>query len=223
MTITRRPLFRLFKLRIKPDKQADFLAVGKQNLLTSIDQESGTLAMYTGHLDSAGTENRVIELYRDQASYEVHANSPQFQAFKNVASQVVIEQSVINLNPILLMEQSFALRLVNETSSKVYLTEFKVETDKLSEFREIVTSEIEHAHSKEPGLLVTYLGQNADVINKFILFEAYEDFSAYQKHRQSTYFKKFQKGSLNLGIQSQTFEIKPDVLVNQGKLFFQSN
>lgn len=59
------PLFRLFNLKITAKEREAFAKVGERNLLTSIENEPGTLAMYTSHVDPAGLDNRVIEIYRD--------------------------------------------------------------------------------------------------------------------------------------------------------------
>jgi len=217
--IKQAPLFRLFKLRIKAEQRANFVAVGKQNLLTSIKQESGTLAMYTGHLDDAGVENRVLEVYRDQASYEIHANSAQFQAFKTVAGQAVVAQSVLALTPILLLEQGQGLRAVQPTTNVAYLTEMTAVSDQQLALKKVVTTEMSHAMTTEPGLVVTYFGQVTDEPQQFVRFEVYTSALAYQqRHRHS----KLGEASQAIVSQQRTTEIKPDVFVTQGQLSFEA-
>lgn len=217
--IKQAPLFRLFKLHIKAEQRANFVAVGQQNLLTSIKQESGTLAMYTGHLDDAGVENRVLEVYRDQASYEIHANSAQFQAFKTVAGQAVVAQSVLALTPILLLEQGQGLRAVQPTTNVAYLTEMTAVSDQQLALEKLVSAEMTQAMATEPGLVVTYFGQVADEPQQFVRFEVYTSASAY---RQSHQHSKLSEASQAMVSQQQTTEIKPDVFVTQGQLSFEA-
>lgn len=218
--IKQAPLFRLFKLRIKAEQRANFAAVGQQNLLTSIKQESGTLAMYTGHLDDAGVENRVLEVYRDQASYEIHANSAQFKAFKTVAGQAVVAQSVLALTPILLLEQGQGLRVVQPTTNVAYLTEMTTVSGQQLELKKIVTDEITQAMATEPGLVVTYFGQVADEPQQFMRFEVYASAAAYQQQHQRR--SKLDEASQAIVSQQRTTEIKPDVFVTQGQLSFKA-
>jgi len=216
------PLFRLFKLRLKASEKAAFAKVGKQNLLTSIQQETGTLAMYTGHLDEAGVENRVLELYRDQASYEVHAKSPQFQAFKTVAGQAVVDQSVMSLTPLLLLEQGPALRTVAPTQQVVVLTELMTQPTATTDMQVLVKSAVRRAITTEPSLVTAYFGQVTAEPQRFVLFEVFQGDEAYQQHQRTANFKAFKQASQSLITQATTTMIKPDVLVTQGQLTFEN-
>lgn len=217
--INQAPLFRLFKLRIKPDSRADFAAVGQQNLLTSIKQEAGTLAMYTGHLDEAGVENRVLEVYRNQTSYSIHVKSPQFQAFKAVAGQAVVEQEVTALTPIRLLERGQALRAVAPTTKVVYLTEMTALPGQLGALKKLVTDDMTQTMATETGLKLTYFGQVADDSQQLVRFEVYESAAAYRHYCENS---DFQQVSQTLVAQQRTTTIKPDVLVNQGQLSFKA-
>ncbi|MFC6294912.1 putative quinol monooxygenase [Lactiplantibacillus daoliensis] len=215
------PLFRLFKLRIKASERAAFARVGEQNLLKSITREPGTLAMYTGHLDLNGVENRVLELYRDQASYEIHAKSPQFQVFKTVAGQAVVEQSVTVLTPILLLTSGPALRIMAPTKYLVVLTEFTVKADQLRAFQSLLTAEMQTAMTTEPGLVTGYLGQSTADPQQLIVFDLYENETAYRQHYHTDHFGAFHQASRSLIVQQATVEVRPDVLVNQGPLTYE--
>jgi len=215
------PLFRLFKLRIKASERAAFARVGEQNLLKSITREPGTLAMYTGHLDLNGVENRVLELYQDQASYDIHAKSPQFQIFKTVAGQAVVEQSVTALTPILLLTSGPALRVVAPTKYLVVLTEFTIKTSQLPAFQSLLTAEMQTAMSTEPGLVTSYLGQATADPQQLIMFDLYENEAAHRQHNHTDHFGIFQQASQSLVVQQATVEVRPDTLVNQGSLTYE--
>ncbi|MFC6202165.1 putative quinol monooxygenase [Lactiplantibacillus nangangensis] len=220
--MTQVPLFRLFNLRLKASEKAAFAKVGEQNLLTSIQQEPGTLAMYTGHLDDLGIENRVLELYRDQASYEVHAKSPQFQTFKTVAGRAVVDQSVMALTLLLLLEQDPALRTVAPTQQVVVLTELMAQPTATAELQVLVKSAVRRAIAAETRLVTAYFGQVMAEPQKFVLFEVFQDDAAYQQHQQNADVKAFKQASQSLITQATTTMIKPDVLVTQGQLTFEN-
>ncbi|WP_125590979.1 putative quinol monooxygenase [Companilactobacillus jidongensis] len=219
--LTSIPLFRLFKLRIKADKRSVFVKVGQQNLLTSIKKEPGTLAMYTSHLDNDGVDNRVLELYRDQDSYQTHANSEQFRAFRSVAGQAVIEQSVIPLMPILLVEQGPSLHEVIPNAIHINLTEVDVDMSKITEYLTLLKNEVKHSKLSDTGLFVTYVGQVNDESNKIVLFEVYKNTTSYAEHCQSIHFQKFNQDIQGMVKTQDSIKLRPDVLVNQGHISFE--
>ncbi|WP_048704786.1 antibiotic biosynthesis monooxygenase [Companilactobacillus ginsenosidimutans] len=215
------PLFRLFKLKIKEDKLDEFAAVGKQNLLTSIKNESGTLGMYTGHIDDTGIDNCVIELYKDEPSYQVHANSPQFKAFREVAGDVVVEQSVVSLTPLILVQEGYGLKSVDSKDVFVSLTEFQVDSADTKKFQSLLSTEIHKSIDTGSGTITLYLGQEQDDNSKLILFEVFEDEPKYKAHLQSEAFQQFINEAKSLIKGQQTDVLHPDVMVNHGELLFE--
>ncbi|MQS89712.1 putative quinol monooxygenase [Companilactobacillus mishanensis] len=219
--LTNEPLFRLFILKIKADKRTNFAEVGKKNLLTSIENESGTLAMYTGHVDDAGTDNRVVELYQDEANYQIHANSPQFKAFREVAGKVVVEQSQIPLTPLILRQFGSGLRSVDSEKIYVALTEFDMNPSDVTKFQSLLSTEIKNSLKTDSGTITLYLGQEKGDESKLILFEVFEDEDIYKKHLQTDYFQEFINQAKSL-IKGQKSEIvKPDVMVNHGEFSYE--
>ncbi|WP_125760911.1 putative quinol monooxygenase [Companilactobacillus hulinensis] len=219
--IAQEPLFRLFKLRIKSDSKDSFTEVGRNNLLTSIKNEPGTMAMYTGHIDDNGTDNRVLELYKDQANYQIHADSPQFADFKRVASSAVVEQSQIPMTPLLLVEQGPELCSISPKDMIVRLIETEVDSDKMADYKSLMKSEIRQAIVEDKGLLVTYLGKDNNQNQKLILFEVYNTEANYQKHLQSNHFQKFQQDSKSMITKQENIKIHADAMVNQGQMLYE--
>ena len=74
MNLETAPILRLYKLEIDSKNREKYLQVGKDNMLTSIENEPGTVFMETGHEDEAGSINYVFECYQDMAKYNIHAN-----------------------------------------------------------------------------------------------------------------------------------------------------
>jgi len=220
--IAQEPLFRLFKLRIKSDSRDAFVEVGRHNLLTSIKNEPGTLAMYTGHIDDDGTDNRVLELYKNQDNYQIHADSPQFADFKRVAGSAVVEQSQIPMAPLLLVEQGPELRLVSTEDEIVRLTETELGPDKIVDYKSLMKSEIKQAIAEDKGLLVTYLGKENNENQKLILFEVYDNEMDYQQHLQSNHFQKFQQAGQGMVVKQKVMKIQPDAMVNHGQMLYES-
>jgi len=216
------PLFRLFKLKITADQRANFLAAGRHNLLTSIADEPGTLAMYATHVDEAGTENRVVEVYRDTTGYDVHANSPQFAAFRAVAKQAVVQQEVVSLTPVLLLEQPQPLQVSANASQVVRLLEVTVKPGQAAAYRQVIMHAMQDVLATEPGTLTLKIGYATSAPQKWVIFAVFQDEAAEQKHSQSATFKQYQADSQPLVSQVTSTRLFSDTLVQQGGLVFKS-
>ncbi|MFD1420863.1 putative quinol monooxygenase [Lactiplantibacillus songbeiensis] len=213
------PLFRLFRLKIKPTKRAAFLAAGQHNLQQSIATEAGTLAMYTGHTDNAGTDNVVLEVYRDAASYNVHANSPQFKAFKQLAAQTVVSQTLTTLRPQVLMEQGPALKATEQPRECIRLAEYTVATAQLTSFRAAVLATNSQIMAMKQGLVANYWGQVSDDLQRWLQVTIFKDSATEQQVAQD---QQFQKQFVSDYGQPKLTVIHPDGLVNQGLLAFKA-
>ena len=97
------PIFRLFKLGLDLNYQDDYDKVGYTNLTTSIQQESGTLAMFVNHVSGHKEQQVVVEVYTDETAYQEHVAADHFKAFAAVASQALISREVISLDAQILL------------------------------------------------------------------------------------------------------------------------
>lgn len=221
MKLKNAPLLRLFKLKINLADREKFEKAGMINLTTSIQQEKGTLAMYSAHLDETGTENIVIESYQDEVHYQKHANSTQFKMFSDIASQAVIEKSLINLSPELLLEKTTALHELKPVRAILKITSIEIEPDRVKEFREASLSAVKRSFENEAGLLVTYIASVDGDLNQWIFGEIYRSDEDYQAHLQTMNFKKYVTDTKKMVLNKRVEEPISDVLVNQGGLFFE--
>lgn len=119
MNLQQAPIFRMYKLVINPDDRQAFLDEGANNFQTSFKNEANTLMMLSSHLDTAGTINFVFEMYKDNASYQIHANSPQFKRYGQLAQKIVKEKSLQELEPLFLDVSQLKL-----SKAKVRVTHF---------------------------------------------------------------------------------------------------
>ena len=124
MKITQVPIFRMYHLIIDKSQRNTFVEAGAHNLLTSHQNEPGTLAMYATHLDESGIDNYVFELYQDEAKYQIHANSPQFKAYVQVAKKVVRAKNLQELRPQYLQTNQQDLVVSGENDYSLKLTTF---------------------------------------------------------------------------------------------------
>ena len=102
---------RLFKLERDVSQRERFDNEGQANLLTSIDTEPGTLAMYATHLPDDPATCYVFEVYASEDAYQVHAASPQFKAYAAMAMETLTGREIYQLVPELMIEKPDGLRV----------------------------------------------------------------------------------------------------------------
>jgi Uncharacterized conserved protein len=124
--LLKKPIFSLYKLTIDPKNQQAFLAEGVNNLITSYQNESGTLMMVATHEDEAGSVNYIFEMYQDDASYQIHAASPQFQHYAKLAQKVVQSKEIHKLSLERLHTSNQPLEIKGENPYFVRLLEVTV-------------------------------------------------------------------------------------------------
>ena len=83
------PVFNIFELGVQPEKTAQYDAVGKHNIQTSIAGEQGTLAMYSVKRKDNPNMAYMIELYADDAAYQAHRATPQYAEFAKQSPQIL--------------------------------------------------------------------------------------------------------------------------------------
>ena len=83
------PLMNLFELGVAQGKTAKYDQVAEHNIGTSIANEKGTLAMYSVKQQDNPEMAYMVEIYADDAAYQIHRNSPQYQAFAKVSPEIL--------------------------------------------------------------------------------------------------------------------------------------
>lgn len=133
MKLTQAPIFRMYHLTIAQTDQTAFVDEGTHNMFTSFENEPGTLAMYATHSDKLGESNFIFELYQDLAQYQIHANSPQFKRYGQLAQKVLTGRKMIELQPeLILTNEENKVSGVND--SQVVLSEFSLSENDVNDF-----------------------------------------------------------------------------------------
>lgn len=218
MTIlNQQPIFRMFKLSIDSKDKERFSSIGKRNLLSSIQTEADTLAMYATHAEENENSNYIFEIYRNLSAYNIHANSHHFAEYAAMAKDAVTHREMISLVPELLLEQVTPLLLSDHSDYLVRLAEIELSLDSIDKFRSIVFFEMKESLAKESNILAMYAATVENQPNKWIFFEIYRNIHAYELHRQTQHFKKYIEETSSMVIKKGLHNLIADILVNQGK------
>ncbi len=209
---------RLFRLERDLSQQERFDSVGQANLLTSIEDEPGTLAMFATHLPDEPATCYVFEVYASEDAYNVHASSPQFKDYVAMASEALTGRAVFQLVPELMVEKEAGLRVTDATGAAPRCCFVQILPDKLEDFREAVFANMRTSVATEPGVLYLYAASMADDPLRWVFWEGYASEEAYDAHRETEHFKAYIAATADCLSEKELIPLAADTLVSKGSL-----
>jgi quinol monooxygenase YgiN len=96
------PLVRIAELEIDPVQLIEYRHALSDEIATSIREEPGVLNLYAVSVKDHPNQVKIFELYKDQASYESHLQSPHFKKYKDLTRGMVKSLKLIETTPIML-------------------------------------------------------------------------------------------------------------------------
>jgi quinol monooxygenase YgiN len=89
-------------LEIDPVQLIEYRHALSDEIATSIREEPGVLNLYAVSVKDHPNQVKIFELYKDQASYESHLQSPHFKKYKDLTRGMVKSLKLIETTPIML-------------------------------------------------------------------------------------------------------------------------
>jgi quinol monooxygenase YgiN len=96
------PVIRLAELEIDPAQLDNYKTALKEEIAASVRLEPGVLKLYALSVRDHPNQIRMFEMYRDQASYEAHLETPHFKKYKTMTQRMVRSLTLIETEPVLL-------------------------------------------------------------------------------------------------------------------------
>lgn len=218
MKLTKAPILRLYHLTIESKDKQKFEDEGVRSMTTSIKNEAGTLFMMASHEDQAGTSNYVLECYQDLSHYQVHAASPQFKHYGQVAQKVLAGRAMFELTPQLVATKPEKLMVTGNNNYYLRLLALSLKNNGQARFAKALRNELKMAVAQEKGVKAALAGTLPQKSNEWRILEVYQDQATYQKHLQTEWFKDFSQQIEPLIAKVTIHELKVDTLVDQGQI-----
>lgn len=156
------PIYNIFELGIADGETAAYDQIGAENIHTSLTNEPGTLAMYSVKNPENPQLAYMIEIYADEAAYQTHIQSPQYQKFREASPKILSDHKhKYNLTPQYLADKKVA----QTTATRVNFATVSVKPEDNAAFAHIVKAEMAESLAKEAGVLALYAATNKDQPN----------------------------------------------------------
>lgn len=207
------PIMNFFELGIGEGQNAAYHQVAQHNIQTSIKNEKGTLAMIALQSQNNPQMGYMLELYADEAAYQTHKNSPQYQYFLQESPKILTDHKQFTpLTPQFWADKTFT---PSETM-QANLVKVRVKPEYQSEFAQIVKNEMQIAMDKENGVWLMAAGTEKNAPNHWLFFEIYADAKAYEQHRQTPHFQEYLSKTEEMVEEKEMLKVKAEVVGNRG-------
>ncbi len=93
-------MVRISEIEIYPQYLTEYKAILKEESSASVKLEPGVLAIYPMYQKNDSTQIRILEIYKDQDSYQSHLKTPHFQKYKTTTVKMVKSLKLVDMDTI---------------------------------------------------------------------------------------------------------------------------
>ena len=149
-------------LQAKPDKMPEMAAISVRTVAKYTPNESGSYSLYGG-VDAGNPDlMRILEIYEDEAAYQVHRDSEGFKAFVAEREPIFESLKILPVDPIVLEQKK-------EGSAKtVSMALVEVKPECLEEFRALTVQEFSRAVAEDAGVMGLFATAEQGDRNNFV-------------------------------------------------------
>ena len=175
-------------LQAKSGKMQEMAAISARTVAKYTPNEKGSYSLY-GAIDTDNPDlMRILEIYEDEAAYQVHRASEGFKAFIEERKPILESLTILPVEPIVLEQKK------QGTAKNVSMTLIKVKPECLEEFKALTVQEFTRAAAQDPGVLGLFATQEQGDRSSIIhTLELYADDEAKQKYSQSEEYKTYRE------------------------------
>lgn len=175
-------------LEAKPGKMGEMIAISSRTVAKYTPNESGSYALYGAIAEENHDLMRILEIYEDESAYEVHRESDGFKAFIEERKPILESLKILPVDAIVLEQKKTG------TGHTVMMSLIEVKTDRLDEFRTLITQEFTRAVAEIPTVMAMFAtSEQGDRKNFIHTLEVFADDGAMNEYRKSEKYESYKK------------------------------
>lgn len=101
------PYVRIAQLDINPQRLDEFKAALRESASSSVRMEPGVFTLYAVQLKENTNRFLVFEMYKDEAAYKTHRDTPHFRKFFESTREMVTSRTFLDVDPVVLGAQAY--------------------------------------------------------------------------------------------------------------------
>ncbi len=191
-------------LQAKPGQMPEIAAIRDRTVAKYTPNEPGSYAIYGG-IDAGNPDiMRLLEIYEDEAAYQIHTSSEGFKAFIEERKPVLESVKFLHVDPVVLEQKE------SGTAKSVVMGLFEIKPECLEEFNRLTAEEFTRAVAEDSGVMALFAtseqGERANVIH---VLELFADEEARGKYIASENFKAYESKVFSFLNSAKLIENKP--------------
>lgn len=173
-------------LQAKPGKMPEMAAISARTVAKYTPNEKGSYSLYGG-VDAQNPDiMRLLEIYEDEAAYQIHRDSEGFKAFIEERKPILESLKILPVDSIVLEQKE------SGKGRSVVMTLVEIKPECVDEFRKLTVSEFTRAVAEDAGVMALFATSEQGERSNFVhTLEVYADEEARQKYLASDNFKVF--------------------------------
>lgn len=209
-------VFKMHQIEIAPDTYDQYLNASRGNMITAVAIEDGTFGMYASHYPEDLTKSYIFEVFNDEAAYQVHRKSAQYQQFHQEMDGVVVSDHEFDLEPQFMGHQDVALNISTPNDLWINIVQISVKAEHVADFKQVVAKQLQNAIDGDTGILAIYAGTKKGEPTEWVVYEVFQSEENYRKHLADPDHKDYVAKTKEWVTDKKVDQTIGDVLVNQG-------
>ena len=188
----------------KDGKMQEMAEIGARTVAPYTAKELGSYSLYGAVAKENPNILRLLEIYEDEAAYQVHRASEGFKNYLKEREPILEKLTILPVSPIVLEQKK-------EGEAKVItLTLLEIKKDKLAEFNAVIKEEMTRAVKEDEGVLGLFATAELDDKNNRIhTMEVFGSEEARQNYLNSQPYQNYRQKVESMIENRKTFENYP--------------
>lgn len=149
-------------------------------------KEEGTYIIYGGIDKNNPNIQRLLEIYKDEAAYQVHRSSKGFKQYQVARATILEELRIMEVNPVIMESQE------KGTGNYIITTKIEIRPEALDDFKNDLRTLVNISMQKNPDILALMVTSEKENPHIFHVLEVYKDENTYKNFINSPEYAQYE-------------------------------
>lgn len=149
-------------------------------------KEEGTYIIYGGIDKNNPNIQRLLEIYKDEAAYQVHRSSEGFKQYQVARATILEELRIMEVNPVIMESQE------KGTGNYIITTKIEIRPEALDDFKNDLRTLVNISMQKNPNILALMVTSEKENPHIFHVLEVYKDENTYKNFINSPEYAQYE-------------------------------
>lgn len=149
-------------------------------------KEEGTYIIYGGIDKNNPNIQRLLEIYKDEAAYQVHRSSEGFKQYQVARATILEELRIMEVDPVIMESQE------KGTGDYIITTKIEIRPEALDDFKNDLRTLVNISMQKNPDILALMVTSEKENPHIFHVLEVYKDENTYKNFINSPEYAQYE-------------------------------